>query len=216
MPVEKGKVLTAIEAKLKGKSLSKNFKENIATKWAEKIDTDENIDSYIEDREDILLEASSEADRRATEAAQKAKGEQKKDDGAPPADPATPPAKTPGTEPKSEIDELKELVKSLAGTVTTMQQQRTQETITERFRKDERLKGVPEFMFKGRIPAKEEDFETAVTELAADYTDFAKQNKLAAFGNDTPPAGKGGAAGKVDKDLLAFAAKKNESVKSKS
>ena len=85
--------------------------------------------------------------------------------------------------------------KPLADKLAQLETQRTQETITERFKKDERLKGVPEFMFKGRIPASEEDFETAVTELATDYTEFAKQNKLAAFGNDAPPAGKGGPAG---------------------
>lgn len=33
MAVEKGLVLTAIEAKFKGKSLSKTFKERIAEKW---------------------------------------------------------------------------------------------------------------------------------------------------------------------------------------
>src|SRR5690606_12119794 len=73
MAVEKQLVLAAIETKLKGKSLSKNFKDNLATKWAEKIEDEAGIEAYIADREDLLLEASSEADRRAVAAAKKAK-----------------------------------------------------------------------------------------------------------------------------------------------
>ncbi|MBF9252478.1 hypothetical protein I2I11_04160 [Pontibacter sp. 172403-2] len=205
MPAERAKVLAAIETKLKGKSLSKNFKDSIASKWAEKIDTDENIDAYIDDREDILLEASSEADRRATEAANKAKGEQKKDEGTPPTD--SPPAK-PNQEPDSEIAKLTQLVTTLAGTVNAMQQEKQAQSITERFKKDGRLKGVPEFMFKGRIPSKDEDFETAVTELATDYTEFAKQNKLAAFGNDAPPQGQTKNQNEVSGDMKAYLASK--------
>jgi len=72
MAVEKGLVLTAIEAKFKGKSLSKTFKENLATKWAAKIDNDTDIDDYVSDREEIILEAEREANSRVTEAVKKA------------------------------------------------------------------------------------------------------------------------------------------------
>lgn len=201
MAVEKGKVLLKLEEILKGKSASKNFKENIASKWADKIETDEDIETYINDREDILLEASSEADRRATEAAQKAKAPEPKPE-------PTPKDVEPKPEPKSEMDELKELVKSLSGTVQTMQQQRTQETITERFLKDERLKGIPDFVLKRAIPKSEEDFDTAVTELATEYTEFAKKEKLSSFGNDAPPNANQPKPNELSADMKAYMASK--------
>jgi hypothetical protein len=51
------------------------------------------------------------------------------------------------------------------------------------------LKGIPEFMFKGRIPTKEEEFDNAVQELKTDYTTFADANKLTNIGLDQPGGG---------------------------
>ncbi len=220
MAVEKGKVLTAIDAKFKGKSLSKNFKDSLATKWAAKIETDEDIDAYIEDREDVILEASTEADRRATQAAKKAKEEAaaavtgKKDDNEDeePIDDPTMPAWA-----KAMMNQNK----ALAEEISSFKQSRQAETLADRFHKDPRLKDVPEFVRKRAIPTKEEDFESAVTELHTEYSKFATDNKLQAFGGDTPPSGgnKGGSggasAGKVDPDIVSFGKKQNEAVTKK-
>lgn len=185
---EKGKVLSAIEAKLKGKSLSKNFKENLASKWAEKIENDEDIDAYIEEREDILIEASSEADRRAVAAAKKAKEEKEKKE---------------EVEEEIEIDNdapkwAKELIKqnqSLASEIETFKKQQKSQTIQEKFKNDERiksLKGLQEHMFKGRIPQNEEDYETSVEDFVNDWKPFLEKNALSDEGKDTPPSGAGG------------------------
>ena len=72
MAVEKGKVLAELELKTKGKSLSKIAKDKIAAKWADKINSDEEIASYVDDQADLLDEMAAEADRRATEATKKA------------------------------------------------------------------------------------------------------------------------------------------------
>ncbi len=200
--VEKGKVLAAIETKLKGKSLSKNFKDNLATKWAEKIETDEEIDEYVENREDVLFEASAEADRRAVAAAKKAK--------------ETPEKKEEQEEP--EIDNeapawAKALIKqnqTLASRLESFESQQKHQTISERFKKDERissLKGVQEHMFKGRIPQTEEEYEAAVEEFISDWKPFLEKVVLEEQGGDTPPSGKGGAGGGDVKKISAEDAK---------
>ncbi|TXK52382.1 hypothetical protein FVR03_01310 [Pontibacter qinzhouensis] len=187
---DRAKVLAAIEARLKGKSLSKNFKENIATKWAEKIDTDENIDAYIEDREDILIEASSEADRRATEAATKAKGDTtKKDPDTPPTVPAPEPPKT---------DDTPAWAKALMQEVQTLKAEKQAQTVQQKVLSDERLKTVPKSYLKGRpLPTSEDEVDSWIEATTTDYKEFAQEMKLQNFGNDTPPSGSGSPTGKV-------------------
>ena len=192
MSVTKELVLAAIETKLKGKSLSKNFKDNLATKWADKIEDEAGIEAYIADREDLLLEASSEADRRAVAAAKKAKEEAEK-------------AKAATTEEDDDIelpsdtpDWAKALMKQnqmLAQKVQSFESQQKSQTIQERFRKDERisaLKGLPDSAFKGRIPKSEEEYDNAVEEFVNDWKPFLEKHKLGEQGGDNPPSGKGG------------------------
>ena len=187
---DKGLVLKAIEAKLKGKSLSKNFKENLASKWAEKIENDEDIEAYVDDREDILLEASSEADRRAVAAAKKAKeakGEEK-------------------VEEKVEVDDdapawAKALIKqnqALASEIEAFKSQQKSQSIAERFKKDERiakLKGLPDHAFIGRIPQTEDEYEQAVEAFTNDWQPFLEKHKLGEQGGDEPVSGKGAGVG---------------------
>ena len=183
MAVEEGLVLVAINKKFEGKSLSKTFKENLAKKWAVKIDNETDIDAYVDDREDVVLEASTEADRRATEAVKK----------------ITPP-KVEKKEGETIIEEkvelpsdtpewAKALIKqneTLTAKINGFETQQTQKTLTERFKSHPELKGIPEFMFKGRIPSTEEEFDNAVSELKTDYSGFATENKLASLGTDVP------------------------------
>lgn len=205
MAVEKGLVLTAIEAKLKGKSLSKNFKDNLATKWAEKIEDEAGIEAYIADREDLLLEASSEADRRAVAAAKKAKEEAEK-------------TKSTTVEDEDDIelpsdtpDWAKALMKqnqTLAQKVQSFESQQKSQTIQERFRKDERvsaLKGLPDHAYNGRIPKTEDEYETAVESFINDWKPFLEKHKLGEQGGDNPPSGKGG-GNPNDKDVNPLSA----------
>lgn len=188
---DKGLVLKAIEAKLKGKSLSKNFKENLASKWAEKIENDEDIDAYVDDREDILLEASSEADRRAVAAAKKAK-ETKVEEKV--------------EEEKVEVDDdapawAKALIKqnqTLASEIEAFKSQQKSQSIAERFKKDERiakLKGLPDHAFIGRIPQTEDEYEQAVEAFTNDWQPFLEKHKLGEQGGDEPVSGKGAGVG---------------------
>lgn len=225
MAVEKGKVIAVLETRYKGK-LTKNFIESIADKWAPKIDTDADVDKYVEDRQDVLDATISEADRRASTAAAKARtdaaaaagGKKEGDDqdAGQPGPGGNAPAVPDGAPDwfKTFLQGQQQQMQQLTTAITGIQQQHQAETITDRFKKDDRLKGIPEVFFKGRIPSKDEDYEAAVTELVADYTPFAEANKLGTFGKDAPPAGGAGAsvAGKVDPDLVAFAQKQSAAV----
>lgn len=185
MAVEKGKVKAALDAKFKGKSVSKELKDSLAARWADKIENDEGIDTYINDREDDILDAAKEADRRATAAAEKAKKEA--------ADAVTgKPKPEPNAEPQSDPDmpawakQLLDANKTLTEKVSAFEASKSAESIAERFRKEERLKGIPEMMFKGRVPKSEEEYDAAVEELSKDYQDFATTNKVQRLGADSP------------------------------
>jgi hypothetical protein len=199
MAVDVKKVSDAIELKFKGKSLSKDFKKALATKWAEKIDNDADIDTYINDREDIILETANEGDRRVTAALKKAettKGKEKDD-----------------VIVEEEDEDLKDappwakaLVKQnkeLAGKVQAFETEKSQQTIAQRFSSDPRLKGIDPKLYKGRVPKTEEEFEERVLEIAEDLKDFVKEEVAggnnpggSAFGKDKPNFGGG-----ANKDL---------------
>lgn len=189
---DKGLVLKAIEAKLKGKSLSKNFKENLATKWAEKIENDDDIDAYVDDREDLLLEASSEADRRAVAAAKKAKEDAGKADPKKEEEPELP------SDTPEYVRALMKQNKEISDRLIAFESQQKSQTIAERFKKDERiseLKGLPDHAFNGRIPKTEEEYDQAVEGLVNDWKPFLEKHKLGEQGGDQPASGKGGNTG---------------------
>lgn len=185
MAVEKGKVLAAIEVKFKGSSLTKNFKDKMATQWAEKIDTDEDIDTFIALREDVILEASAEADRRVQLAeenrkkAEQAKGEEKQPEKA--------------EETKVIPDDAPEWAKALLQgfqqskeEIASLKAEKQAETLRERFTKDERVRGVPSFILDKYIPTEEKDFEANAEKLSTEFGQFLKDSKLETFGKDNP------------------------------
>jgi hypothetical protein len=213
--VQEGLLVQKLREKFKGKSLSKTYFEKLAKKWAPKIETDDDIDEYIEDREDVILEAASEADRVRTEAAAAAAKKAAKktgnegDDDDEPEEPEF---------PEGTPDYMKTFMKKvdkLGERMSTFETQSQQKTISERFKAHPDLKGVPEFMFKGRIPTKEEDFDAFVEELKTDFTSYAETHKIP-LGGDRPGSGSAanpgsGASGdgKVSDTVKAFAEKLN-------
>lgn len=178
MAVEKGKVLPVLQEKLKGKGYTKTFIEKMATKFAEKIEDEDGITEYIEDRLDIFNEADADGDRRATLAVEKEKAKKPAQETTED-EPEDIPADTPAWA-KALIAQNKKLEEK----VNSFEQQKTAESIEQRFRNDERVKNLPPMAFKGRIPKTEEEFETFATELADDWKDYKVTER---FGNDTPP-----------------------------
>lgn len=177
MAVSKDKVLAAIEEKFKGSSLTKHYKETIAKKLADKIETDADIDSYIDDRADFFTETQAEADRRVSSVVKPSKVED-----------------TPkNEEPKVDNDEMPSYLKALMETIeglksefNTMKSQKVTDSIADRFSKDERLAGIDPRFYKGRVPTSETDFESSVLGIASDFKAFADENKLSVLGRDAP------------------------------
>lgn len=168
MAVEKGLVMAVIERKLSGKSLTKNFKESIATKWAAKIESDDQIESYVEDREDLLLEASAEGDRRANTAVK------------PKVETETITTKTEESSgEETEIQKLMKMVGALSTEVGSLKTEKEKATVSDLALKHEALKDVPKSYLKGRsLPAKAEDVEAWANEVKTDYTAFATEHKI--------------------------------------
>lgn len=212
MPADKAKIIAALNEKFKGRSVSKNYKEALAAKWAAKIESDEAIEDYVSDREDDILEASKEADARATAAANRAKqdaadllnGKAKTD---------TPTAEELNTEGmpewfKAYAKQQQEAQAALAAKVSGFEQANTRQTIEQRFKADERLKGIPAELLHGRYPQSEAEYDAAVEATQQALKPFVERLATVDFGKDTPGAFGGGQpapAGKVkeasDKEL---------------
>lgn len=173
MAVELKKVLDAIELKFKGKSITKDFKKALATKWADKIDNDTDIDKFIEDREDVILEASAEGDRRATAAGKAGKEEVIK--------------KVTGKEPEiiedEPTDDMGKLMKMVTGLVTeisTLKAEKTTASLADKFTNDERLKGISPTLLKKWAPTSaisDEDLDALIEQTAVELKDFVKVEK---------------------------------------
>jgi len=188
--VPKDKVLAVLNAKLQGKSVTKTYKERLAEKWAAKIENEEDIETYVSDREDDILEAAADGDRRAQSATKTAKQEA--------ADMLTgksgdenPKEITPDPNMPEYMKAFMAKVDNLAEKVTGFEQKQSSQSLSEKFAKDERLKDVNPIFYKGRIPTSEEQFEAAVTEVATDWAAIAGTANFAQFGKDVP----GSAAG---------------------
>ena len=203
MAVPKEKVLPILKEKLKGKGYPKTFIEKASERYAGKIDTEEDIEEYLTEKVEDLIEADKEADRRATAATNKAK-----------ADAAKAITGKSDDDQEAEITEddptmpawAKEMVKqnkALSDKLLGIETAKSAETIATRFKAHEKLKNVPEFGFKGRIPKTEEEFEDAVNELAEDF----KAYKPAPVSTDRPRIGGAGVhvsnAGEASKEVPA-------------
>jgi len=191
MAVPKDKVKAALDIKFKGKSVSKDLKDSIAARWADKIEDEEGIDAYISDREDDVLDAAKEADRRATAATAKAKADAEKAVRGE----STETEKPEDTGIHADTPEwAKALIlqnKALADKVNAIEAGKQAQSIAERFNKDPRVKDVPEFIRAGYIPTSEADFEEKATALSTKFGEFSTQYKLQPLGNDAPPAQSG-------------------------
>lgn len=213
MAVSQDKVMVKLNEIFKGKSITEHYKKAIAPQWAAKIETDEDIDKFIEDRKDEVLEASKEADRRATQAVKDLKDETvKKITGEPKDEPKT--LEAPEGTPewmKPFLAELKATREELGNLKATKQA----ETVESKFRAHTAIKDIPESFYKRAIPSKEEDIEATATEIAKEWGEIQTQYKFSSFGNDKPGANRGAvvkedAESKPDEAVANFAKAKND------
>lgn len=207
MAVEAAKIKARLRALFPKANLSTKRLDEISAKLAKKPEdgaTDAQIDEVLNDYNDngamTFEEIAKSDDKIRTLEAGKPK-------------PKTEEVVIEEDEPTTEMGKLMKMVQGLTQTVTTLQQNNTQQTISQKFAADKRLKGIPEFMFKGYVPTKDEDYEAAVEGLIEVYKPFAEKNKLSAFGDDFPGSGDenedaAAAKGKVVKEIDADTAAK--------
>ena len=146
--------------------------------------TDEEIDTELTERNDngfmTFEEMKVEDDRIRVEMAKLKK-------------PAAPKKTVDQEEEEEEVEtsnptltKLEKQLAELAQKLADKEEKEARQTLANRFKSDERLKGIPAWMVDPVVPKSEEEFETAVETLSENYKQFATDNKLEAFGNDMP------------------------------
>lgn len=146
--------------------------------------TDEEIDTELTERNDngfmTFEEMKVEDDRIRVEMAKLKK-------------PAAPKKTVDQEEEEEEVEtsnpaltKLEKQLAELAQKLADKEEKEARQTLANRFKADERLKGIPAWMVDPVVPKTEEEFETAVETLSENYKQFATDNKLEAFGNDMP------------------------------
>lgn len=147
--------------------------------------TDEEVDEFIKDFNDVInFEQIARTDDkiRTLEANPPKKEEVKKEE-----------VKTDPDEPAW----FKAYREANDAKIQAIEQAKTKETITSKFANDERVKNIPAIIRKGFMPTSDEDYETNVEALVAEYAPYAEKLKLAGFtGEDSPASSTGGADAK--------------------
>jgi hypothetical protein len=178
MAIPQASVQGKFSAKFGKVNLPKTFKENLIKKIANKLDSEDEIDSTLDAYEDVITEAASELDRTRTELTKKV---EKKDVVEQPA---------PSTEPPADADPLTkqmfEQMKTINDALQGILNKDKVASLADRFKKDERLKDIPESFIKLALPKTEEEYESQVTALTDSYSQFAEKNRIEAIGADAP------------------------------
>lgn len=182
MAVSQEKIKERLRALFPKANLSKQRLDAIAAKLASKPEddaTDEQVDEVINDYNDVIdfEQIARDDDRiRTLESARRQKPEtqENKQDVVDAADDDTP-----------------KWAKTLLAKVEKLESDKIQETVSQKFTKQAKSKGIPDAWIKRSIPSSEDDIEDVLSELEADWKDFADKNKLQNYGLDQPPAGEG-------------------------
>lgn len=196
MAVEKDKVIGRFKSLFGTIGLSNTRLDEISAKLGAKLNddaSDEDIDARLNELNEIypFSEIKKNDDRTLNDKKNPNRNPQPKPE--PKAEP----------QPKDDDDPLAQIlgvVKNLQTEITTLKSERTAQTISERFKADDRiksLKGVQDHMFKGRVPQTEEEYETAVEEFVQDWKPFLEKNIIQDQKDVTPPSGAGGTGGKT-------------------
>lgn len=188
MAISKDVVKTKFTAKFGKVNAPKTYKEFLITRFYNKVKDDEDetqLDSLIEDNEDLVRESAAEFDRvrtQATKDAKKTPEQIKEEENKEVELPEDTPAYV-----KAIMAQLKKQDEKLAG----FEQQTAQKSLEQRFTSDPRLKGIPAFALKGYVPKTEEELESNIEAITGEYAAFAQENKIAAIGDDAPDRANG-------------------------
>lgn len=169
-------------------NLSKNRKDSIIEKLTKRVETEEEIEKAIEDYSDFIVEIAKADDRARTLEAKK---------------PIEEPAQTQTTveveQPKE--DATIELLKALQAEIQGLKTEKMQETLFDKFKKDERNKNIPSALLETLAPQTAEDYESAVERINSIAVEFNKTS----LPNTTPPTSKGDPKQATDQEIKNLA-----------
>jgi hypothetical protein len=124
-----------------------------------------------------------EGDARVTEALKKAKPEKEAgDNDDPPKDESNP------ADPNAK---LMKMITDLSNKVDGFQKEKVQTTLSQKLQAALTEKKIPLQLAKGRVIEKEEDLETALADIEADWTTIKQENANAGFSSTSTPVGGG-------------------------
>lgn len=187
-------MLEKVQSKLR--ELGVNLSKERTAEWSKVLSTnlteestDEEIQNTIKLFEGIIKEQAKADDKvRSLEA------ELKK-----PKEEPTPP-NPPKDEPK---DDIKELLESLKGEIQSLKVEKTQETLKDKFLKDEALSKIPQSLLNELAPKTAEDYDSAVQKARGIAIELNKSLLI----DSTPPAGSGGDVKEASADEIARVSK---------
>ena len=152
-------------------NLSKNRKDSIIEKLTKRVETEEEIEKAIEDYADFIVEIAKADDRARTLEAKK---------------PQTEPTQTEVATEASK-DDTPAWVKALLEKVEQLETAKIQESLFEKFQKDERNKNIPTALLQTLAPKTAEEYETAVENINNIALEFNKKTIV----DTTPPTSTG-------------------------
>lgn len=136
------------------RALGANLAKERLQQWTDKISkrfteeaTDEEINAYVDDFKDLIIEQAKQDDRLRSLENQKPKPD------------STPEPPKSVEQPK---DETLELLKALQSEIQGLKTEKLQDTLRNQFLSDEKVKGVPKALLETLAPKSAEDYETAI------------------------------------------------------
>lgn len=204
----KEKIIAQLKALFPGVRLSEARLNAIAVKLSSKITDETLIDERLRELDELhpFAEIAKYDDWQATRKAKQAAQQQNKGSESQNADSSN--------AQQQQADDMPAWAKTLLTEVQTLKKEKAQSSIKEKLAANDKLKNIPQQFYKGRpLPEKDEDIETFVSEVEADFsavkqhlTGVQQEETNAAFSAASKPAASAGTGTKaVATDIEAWA-----------
>jgi hypothetical protein len=183
----KEKILTSLKTKYKAFGFGEKTLEQVAEYLGQTVTDDNGIEPAVNGAEIILKAFQSDIDKRVTEAVAKAKAE--------PPKPPEPPKPTPPEPPKP--DDVPAWAKGILDRLDTYEKREKQTILASKVKAALEKKNIPPLYLVGRDLSveKEEDIETLVNQIDANYKEYYQGEINKGVIIATPPDAGGDKAG---------------------
>lgn len=148
------------------------YAERLKAKLSEE-STQEDVDNLIKDLNDLVdfSQVAKDDDRLRTY--QKPKEEMKQEE----------------PTPTNTDNPMLEMLKQLTDKIDKLESDKFQESVSDKFKSDKRLEGIPSLVVDKFVPKSFEDIESTIESLVDTFKDEQIKSKLNSFGRNIPPQG---------------------------